>query len=70
MRDSYVYIDGRGNDKINHAYYFGGPRWQSRLSMNFALNIGISLPLIFWIRKSYRPSWWCRNRRKKPEYLY
>lgn len=25
MRDSYVNIDGRGMDKINHAYAFGGP---------------------------------------------
>ena len=26
MRDSYVAIDGHGNDKINHAYAFGGPQ--------------------------------------------
>lgn len=25
LRDSYVYIDGYGNDKINHAYSYGGP---------------------------------------------
>jgi len=40
MRDSYVYIDGRGNDKINHAYYFGGPQLAIKtINENFALNI-------------------------------
>ena len=36
MRDSYVDIEGYGNDKINHAYAFGGP--ELAIS-NFNLNI-------------------------------
>lgn len=40
MRDSYVYIDGHGQDKLNHAYAFGGPELAIRtLNQNFGLNI-------------------------------
>ncbi|MGL5417376.1 MAG: LCP family protein [Clostridium sp.] len=41
MRDSYVKIAGKGiNDKINHAYAFGGPEMAIRtLNENFNLNI-------------------------------
>lgn len=40
MRDSYVNIPGRGMDKINHAYAFGGPQLAIKtLNTNFGLNI-------------------------------
>lgn len=40
MRDSYVSIDGHGQDKINHAYAFGGPELSIKtLNENFGLNI-------------------------------
>jgi polyisoprenyl-teichoic acid--peptidoglycan teichoic acid transferase len=40
MRDSYVSIDGHGQDKINHAYAFGGPELAIKtLNENFGLNI-------------------------------
>lgn len=41
MRDSYVKIAGKGiNDKINHAYAFGGPEMAIRtINENFNLNI-------------------------------
>lgn len=40
MRDSYVAIDGRGKDKINHAYYYGGPELAIKtINQNFDLNI-------------------------------
>ena len=40
MRDSYVTISGRGQDKINHAYAFGGAQLAIRtLNENFDLNI-------------------------------
>lgn len=40
IRDSYVYIEGRGMDKINHAYYFGGPKLAVKtLNQNFNLDI-------------------------------
>ena len=40
MRDSYVDIEGHGNDKINHAYAFGGPELAiNTLNRNFDLNI-------------------------------
>lgn len=40
MRDSYVYIEGYGNDKINHAYAYGGPELSIRtINENFGLNI-------------------------------
>lgn len=40
MRDSYVYIDGYGDDKINHAYAYGGPELSvSTINQNFGLNI-------------------------------
>ena len=40
MRDSYVTIDGHGNDKLNHAYAFGGPQLAIKtLNENFDLNI-------------------------------
>lgn len=39
-RDSYVNIPGRGMDKINHAYSFGGPELAlSTLNSNFGLDI-------------------------------
>ncbi|WP_418223334.1 LCP family protein [Clostridium isatidis] len=40
MRDSYVYIEGYGQDKINHAYAYGGPELAIRtINENFGLNI-------------------------------
>ena len=40
MRDSYVNISGIGNDKINHAYAFGGAQLAIKtLNENFHLNI-------------------------------
>lgn len=40
MRDSYVQINGHGKDKINHAYFFGGPELAIRtINENFGLNI-------------------------------
>lgn len=40
MRDSYVSISGVGNDKINHAYAYGGAQLAIRtLNENFNLNI-------------------------------
>lgn len=40
MRDSYVPIDGFGNDKLNHAYAFGGPELAIKtLNKNYGLNI-------------------------------
>lgn len=40
MRDSYVNISGIANDKINHAYAFGGPQLAIKtLNENFDLNI-------------------------------
>ncbi|MFX0549496.1 LCP family protein [Hathewaya histolytica] len=40
IRDSYVDIKGRGMDKINHAYHFGGPELAvSTINKNFGLAI-------------------------------
>lgn len=40
MRDSFVTISSRGQDKINHAYAFGGPQLAIKtLNENFDLNI-------------------------------
>lgn len=40
MRDSYVSISGHGNDKINHAYAYGGAQLAIKtLNENFGLNI-------------------------------
>lgn len=40
MRDSYVQIDGHGQDKLNHAYAFGGPQLAIKtINENFGLNI-------------------------------
>ena len=40
MRDSYVTIEGHGDDKINHAYAFGGPQLAIKtLNEDFDLNI-------------------------------
>ncbi|WP_288222145.1 LCP family protein [uncultured Clostridium sp.] len=40
MRDSYVYIEGYGQDKINHAYAYGGPELAIKtINENFGLNI-------------------------------
>lgn len=40
MRDSYVFIQGYGMDKINHAYAFGGARLALQtVNSNFSLNI-------------------------------
>ncbi|MEQ8197844.1 MAG: LCP family protein [Clostridiaceae bacterium] len=40
MRDSYVAIKGHGNDKITHAYAFGGPELAiSTINTNFDLNV-------------------------------
>ncbi|MGL4654582.1 MAG: LCP family protein [Sarcina sp.] len=40
MRDSYVAIDGHGNDKLNHAYAFGGPELAMKtINKNFDLNV-------------------------------
>lgn len=40
MRDSYVAIEGHGDDKMNHAYAFGGPTLAlNTLNTNFGLNV-------------------------------
>lgn len=40
MRDSYVYIDGYGQDKLNHAYAYGGAELALKtINQNFGLNI-------------------------------
>lgn len=40
MRDSYVNIEGYGNDKLNHAYAFGGPQLSIKtINENFGFNI-------------------------------
>lgn len=40
MRDTYVYIDGYGYDKLNHAYAYGGPELAIKtINQNFGLNI-------------------------------
>lgn len=40
MRDTYVNISGKGYDKINHAYAFGGPELAIKtLNQNFGLDI-------------------------------
>ena len=40
MRDSYVNIEGHGDDKINHAYAYGGPELAIKtINQNFGLNI-------------------------------
>ncbi|KJU72077.1 LCP family protein [Clostridium baratii] len=40
MRDSYTDINGRGKDKINHAYAFGGPELAlNTINKNFNLSI-------------------------------
>ena len=40
MRDSYVTIEGHGDDKINHAYAYGGPELAIKtINSNFGLNI-------------------------------
>ena len=40
MRDAYVYIPGHGNDKITHAYAYGGPQLAVKtLNENFDLDI-------------------------------
>lgn len=40
MRDTYVDIPGRGMDKINHAYAFGGPELAIKtVNQNFDMNI-------------------------------
>jgi LCP family protein required for cell wall assembly len=40
IRDSYVEIPGRGKDKINHAYAFGGPELALKtINQNFRLDI-------------------------------
>jgi LCP family protein required for cell wall assembly len=40
MRDTYVYVEGHGNTKIDHAYAYGGPVLAIKtLNSNFDLNI-------------------------------
>ncbi|MGL5244355.1 MAG: LCP family protein [Sarcina sp.] len=40
MRDSYVNIPGHGEDKINHAYSYGGPELALKtINENFGLNV-------------------------------
>lgn len=40
MRDTYVYIEDYGYDKLNHAYAYGGPELAIRtINENFGLNI-------------------------------
>ncbi|NLJ98225.1 MAG: LCP family protein [Tissierellia bacterium] len=40
MRDTYIDIPGRGMDKLNHAYSFGGPELAIRtINQNFNMNI-------------------------------
>ena len=39
-RDSYVYVEGKGNTKLTHAYIYGGPQLAVKtLNQNFGLNI-------------------------------
>lgn len=48
-RDTYVDIQGRGKDKINHAYIFGGPELAlSTLNSAFNLNIKDYVTVNFW----------------------
>jgi len=48
IRDSYVLIEGRGMDKINHAYFFGGPQLAVKtLNQNFHLDIRYFITLNF-----------------------
>ncbi|MHC1732906.1 MAG: LCP family protein [Bacteroidales bacterium] len=40
MRDTYVYVEGHGNTKLNHAYAYGGPALAIKtLNSNFGLGI-------------------------------
>lgn len=40
VRDSYVDIEGHGEDKLNHAYAFGGPELAIKtINQNFQLNV-------------------------------
>ena len=40
FRDSYVYIDGHGQTKLNHAYAYGGPQLSIKtINQNFGLDI-------------------------------
>ncbi len=40
MRDTYVYIEGHGRTKLNHAYAYGGPALAIKtINSNFGLNI-------------------------------
>ena len=40
LRDSLITIDGRGQDKLGHAYFYGGPELAIKtINQNFGLNI-------------------------------
>src|SRR5699024_7875996 len=48
MRDTYVDIEGRGMDKIGHAYAFGGPELSIKtVNQNFDMNIRDFLAIDF-----------------------
>lgn len=49
MRDLYVNIDGVGKDKLNHAYFYGGPALSIKtLNQTFDLNIQEYISLDFF----------------------
>lgn len=49
MRDLYVNIDGVGKDKLNHAYFYGGPSLSIKtLNQNFDLNINDYISVDFF----------------------
>ncbi|SHE81342.1 LCP family protein [Caloramator proteoclasticus] len=49
MRDMYVDIPGRGGDRLNHAYAYGGPALAIKtINSNFGLDIRDFVTINFW----------------------
>lgn len=49
MRDMYVNIPGRGGDRLNHAYAYGGPALAIKtINSNFGLDIKDFVTINFW----------------------
>lgn len=49
MRDMYVNIPGRGGDRLNHAYAYGGPALAIKtINSNFGLDIKDFITINFW----------------------
>lgn len=49
MRDMYVNIPGRGGDRLNHAYAYGGPALAIKtINSNFGLDIRDFITINFW----------------------